>query len=80
MNTHRSAPDPIGLAVGRGIRQKVHPAEIIPCGSQAAGHHCPDSDRAQRTRAVLKELLEAGYACPGRQRVDHHREIDDTSR
>ena len=75
MNTPRSAPDPTGLAIGREIQQKVHPAEIMLCGSRAVGDHrpnsdvdliaiAPDDDSAERTKAVLKELLEGKYDDP----------------
>lgn len=69
MNTPRSAPDPAGLAIAREIYQKVRPAEIILCGSRAVGDHrldsdvdltaiAPDDDSAERTKALLRELLE----------------------
>ena len=75
MNTFRNAPDPLGLAIGREIQQQVHPAEIMLCGSRAAGDHRPDSDvdltaiapdddSAERTKAVLRELLAGQYDDP----------------
>ena len=75
LNISRSAPDPLGLAIGREIQQKVHPAEIILCGSRAVGDHRPDSDvdltaiapddaSAERTKAVLKELLKGKHDDP----------------
>ncbi len=75
MNTPRSAPDPVGLAVARNIQQMVHPVEIMLCGSRAVGDHRPDSDvdltaialdadSAERTKAVLKELLAGQYDDP----------------
>ena len=75
MHTPRTTPDPVGLAKGKEIQQQVHPAEIILCGSRAVGDHRPDSDvdliaigpdddSAERTKAVLKELLEGKYDDP----------------
>ena len=75
MNMFRSAPDPVGLTIGREIQQKVHPAEIILCGSRAIGDHRFDSDvdltaialdddSAERTRAVLRELMEGKHDVP----------------
>ena len=75
MNTPRSAPDPVGLAIGREIQRMVQPAEIMLCGSRAVGDHRPDSDvdltaiapdeeSAERTKAVLKELLEGKHDVP----------------
>ena len=75
MNTPRTAPDPVGLAIARGIQQKVQPAEIVLCGSRAVGDHRPDSDvdltaiapddeSAEQTKAVLRELLEGKRHVP----------------
>lgn len=75
MNMSRSTPDPVGLAIGREIQQKIHPAEIILAGSRAIGDHRPDSDvdltaiapdddSAERTKAVLRELLEGKRDVP----------------
>ena len=75
MNTPPKAPDPIGLAIARHIQQQVHPAQVILCGSRAVGDHRPDSDvdltaiapdieSAERTKAVLKELLARQYDDP----------------
>ncbi|MDE2813122.1 MAG: nucleotidyltransferase domain-containing protein [Gemmatimonadota bacterium] len=75
MNTPRNAPDPVGLTIARRIQQKSRPAEIILAGSRAAGDHRPDSDvdliaiapdddGAERTKAVLKELLEGKRDVP----------------
>ncbi len=75
MNTPRNAPDPVGLAIAREIQQKVHPAEIILGGSRAVGEHRPDSDEdltaiapddgsAERTREILRELLEGKTSVP----------------
>ncbi len=75
VNTPRNAPDPVGLAIGRIIQQRVHPAEIMLVGSRAIGDHRPDSDvdltaiapddeSAERTKAVLKELLARQYDDP----------------
>ena len=75
MNTPRSAPDPVGLAIGREIQQKVHPAEIILAGSRAIGDHrtdsdvdlmaiAPDDECAEQTKTVLKELLDGKCEVP----------------
>ena len=75
MNIPRNTPDPVGLTIAREIQQKVHPAEIILCGSRAIGDHrvdsdvdltaiAPDDDSAERTRAVLRELLEGKHDVP----------------
>ena len=75
MNMPRSAPDPVGLTIGREIQQKVHLAEIILAGSRAAGDHRADSDvdltaiasdddSAERTKEVLRELLEGQHDVP----------------
>ena len=75
MTTPSSAPDPVGLAIGREIQLKVHPAEIILCGSRAVGDHRPDSDvdltaiapdieSTERTKALLRELLARQYDDP----------------
>ena len=68
-------PDPEGLAIAGEIRRKVRPAEIIPGGSRAAGDHRPDSDvdltaippdedAAERTKEILRELLEGKHDVP----------------
>ena len=75
MNIPCNTPDPVGLTIAREIQQKVRPAEIILCGSRAIGDHRPDSDvdltavapdddSAERTRAVLRELLEGKHDVP----------------
>ena len=74
MNTPRNAPDPVGLAIAREIQRKVHPAEIILGGSRAVGEHHPDSDvdltaiapddGAERTKEILRELLEGKTGTP----------------
>ena len=75
MNDHRNAPDPVGLAIAREIQEKVRPAEIILGGSRAVGEHRPDSDvdltaiapdgdSAERTKEILRELLEGKRDVP----------------
>ena len=75
MNTPRNVPDPVGLAIGREIQQKVHPAKVMLCGSRAIGDHRPDSDvdltaiapdddSAEWTKAVLRELLAGQHDDP----------------
>ena len=75
MNAHRNAPDPVGMAIAREIQRKVHPAEIILGGSRAVGEHRPDSDvdltaiapdddSAERTKEILRELLEGKRDVP----------------
>ena len=75
MTTPRNAPDPVGLAIAREIQEKVRPAEIILGGSRAVGEHRPDSDvdltaiapdedGAERTREILRELLEGKTSVP----------------
>ena len=75
MNDHRNAPDPEGLAIAREIQQKVQPAEVILGGSRAVGEHRPDSDvdltaiapdddSAERTKEILRQLLEGKRDVP----------------
>ena len=75
MTTPRNAPDPVGLAIAQEIQQKAHPAEVILGGSRAVGEHHPDSDvdltaiapdedGAERTKEILKELLEGKTSVP----------------
>ena len=75
MNAHRNAPDSEGLVIAREIQQKVRPAEIILGGSRAVGEHRPDSDvdltavapdgdSAERTKEILRELLEGKRDVP----------------
>ena len=65
----------MGLAIAREIQQKVRPAEVILGGSRAVGEHRPDSDMdltaiapdedgAERTREILRELLEGKTSAP----------------
>ena len=75
MNAHRNTPDSVGLAIASEIQQKVRPAEIILGGSRAVGEHRPDSDvdltaiapdddSAERTKEILRELLEGKRDVP----------------
>ena len=75
MTTSRNAPDPVGLAIAQEIQRKVRPAEIILGGSRAVGEHRPDSDvdltaiapdedGAERTKDILRELLEGKTSTP----------------
>ena len=75
MTTLHNAPDPVGLAIAQEIQQKVHPAEIILGGSRAVGKHRPDSDvdltaiapddnGTERTKEILRELLEGKTSVP----------------
>ena len=75
MTTPHSSPDPVGLVIAREIQERVHPAEIILSGSRAAGDHRPDSNvdltaiapdeaAAERTKEILRELLEGKRDVP----------------
>ena len=75
MTTPHNAPDPVGLAIAREIQRKVHRAEIILGGSRAVGEHRPDSDvdltaiapdddGTERTKEILRELLEGKTSVP----------------
>ena len=75
MNTPQSSPDPVGLGIAREIQERVRSAEIILNGSRAAGDHRPDSDvdlmavapdedTAERTKEILRQLLEGKDGVP----------------
>ena len=75
MTAHRTAPDPEGLAIARDIQKQVRPSESILLGSRAVGEHRPDSDvdlmavapdeaAEERTKAILRELLEGKRDAP----------------
>ena len=75
MTAPSHAPDPEGLAIARDIQKKVRPSETILLGSRAVGEHRPDSDvdliavapdeaAEERTKAILRELLEGKRDVP----------------
>ena len=75
MNTCRTSPDPVGLAIASEMQERLKPAQVILQGSRAAGDHRPDSDvdlmavcpdyaTLLRVEGILREFLKGDYTPP----------------
>ena len=75
MNTRRTAPDPVGLAIAQEMQERLKPALVILQGSRAAGDHRPDSDEdlmavcpdyatLLKVEGILRTWLEGNHDVP----------------